>query len=77
MRLWVAYLLISDIREHAILCIRNLLEGNIESQKLVKELEAVQVVPSEVLDSHGYEHFIDESGRVQLAKVKGNDVTAK
>lgn len=62
--------MISDIREHAILCIRNLLEGNLESQKLVKELEAVQAVPSEVLDSNGYEHSIDESGRVQLAKIR-------
>ncbi|KAH8153766.1 uncharacterized protein LAJ45_01533 [Morchella importuna] len=57
------------IREHAILCIKNMLEGNPQNQKIVEELDAVQTVPSEVLDKNGYEHFIDESGRVQLRKL--------
>jgi palmitoyltransferase len=61
--------MIKDIREHAILCIRNMLEGNPQNQKIVEELDAVQTVPSEVLDKSGYEHFIDESGRVQLRKL--------
>ncbi|KAL7275318.1 hypothetical protein RUND412_001743 [Rhizina undulata] len=56
------------IREHAILCIRNLLEGNRENQTIVRELDAVQAVPSEVLDKQGYEHFIDDNGKVQLRK---------
>ncbi|KAG0124124.1 hypothetical protein HOY82DRAFT_618359 [Tuber indicum] len=65
------------IREHAILCIRNLLENNSENQKVVKELEAVQAIPDEVLDRHGYEHYIDDAGRVQLRKVKGKGFSSK
>lgn len=57
------------IREHAILCIRNMLEGNPQNQKIVEDLDAIQTVPSEVLDKNGYEHFIDENGRVQLRKL--------
>jgi len=67
----------TDIREHAILCIRNLLEGNPGNQQVVKELEAVQAIPNEVLDRHGYEHYIDDAGRVQLRKVKGKGVSSK
>ncbi|PWW72594.1 hypothetical protein C7212DRAFT_359915 [Tuber magnatum] len=65
------------IREHAILCIRNLLENNPENQKVVKALEAVQAIPNEVLDRHGYEHYIDDAGKVQLRKVKGKGVSSK
>lgn len=39
------------------------------NQKVVEELDAVRTVPSEVLDKNGYEHFIDENGRVQLRKL--------
>lgn len=56
------------IREHAIMCLRFLLEGNEENQKIVKELEAKQVVPSEVLDQRGYETFIDSKGKVGLRR---------
>lgn len=58
----------SDIREHAILCIRSLLQGNIENQKIVEELNAKDTVPSEVLDKHGYEPYIDEKGKVRLRR---------
>jgi len=34
----------------------------------VEELNATEVVPSEVLDKHGYEPFIDEKGRVRLKR---------
>ena len=44
---------------------------------MVKELEAVQAIPNEVLDRHGYEHFIDDAGRVQLKKVKGKVDSSK
>jgi palmitoyltransferase len=56
------------IREHSILCLRSLLQGNPENQKIVEELNAKEVVPSEVLDKHGYEPFIDDNGRVKLRK---------
>jgi hypothetical protein len=59
-----------DIREHAILCIRALLEGNPENQKLVEELNARETVPSEVLDKFEYEPFLDENGKVRLRKVE-------
>ncbi|KAI9794616.1 MAG: copper transport protein [Peltula sp. TS41687] len=56
------------IREHAIMCLRFLLEGNEENQQIVRELEAEQVVPSEVLDQRGYETFIDSRGKVGLRR---------
>jgi hypothetical protein len=34
----------------------------------VEELNATEAVPSEVLDKHGYEPFIDEKGRVRLKR---------
>jgi palmitoyltransferase len=45
-----------------------LLQGNKENQKIVEELNATGVVPSEILDRHGYEPFIDEKGRVKLKR---------
>jgi palmitoyltransferase len=62
------------IREHSILCLRALLQGNPENQKIVEELNTREVVPSEVLDKHGYEPFIDDKGRVKLKKT--NEVRA-
>lgn len=57
------------IREHAILCVRALLHGNIENQKVVEELEkGGGEVPEEVLEKSGFEPFIDERGRVRLRK---------
>ena len=57
-----------DIREHAIMCLRFLLEANADNQQIVRELEARQVVPSEVLDKRAYETFIDVNGRVGLRR---------
>ncbi|MCJ1299701.1 copper transport protein [Hypocenomyce scalaris] len=59
------------IREHAIMCLRFLLEGNKENQAIVEELEARKVVPDEVLDKRGYETFIDEGGKVGLRRKEG------
>ncbi|KAF2760283.1 hypothetical protein EJ05DRAFT_508837 [Pseudovirgaria hyperparasitica] len=56
------------IREHAIMCLRFLLENNPENQAIVKELEPKVVVPSEVLDDHGYESFMDMRGQVGLRR---------
>jgi len=54
------------IREHAIMCLRFLLENSPKNQQIVEGLEARKTVPSEVLDSKGYETFIDADGKVGL-----------
>lgn len=54
------------IREHAIMCLRFLLEGNRENQIIVEDLEARRTVPDEVLDKRGYETYIDNDGKVGL-----------
>lgn len=59
-----------DIREHSILCIRALLQDNMENQMIVEELNARETVPSEVLDKSGYEPYIDEKGRVRLKRTE-------
>ncbi|KAJ9656372.1 hypothetical protein H2201_008566 [Coniosporium apollinis] len=56
------------IREHAIMCLRFLLEGNRENQARVGSLEPRGVVPHEVLDQHGYETFMDARGQVGLRR---------
>lgn len=56
------------IREHAIMCLRFLLEGNKENQDVIRQLEPQGVVPSEVLDQHGYETFMDAKGQVGLRR---------
>ncbi|KAI9841890.1 MAG: copper transport protein [Thelocarpon superellum] len=66
------------IREHAIMCLRFLLEGNEANMQLVRELQPQDVVPSEVLDQGGYETFIDQAGRVGLRrKERGGGSTAQ
>ncbi len=59
------------IREHAIMCLRFLLEGNKENQKVVEDLEARKVVPDEVLDKRGYETYVGEGGKVCLRRRDG------
>lgn len=54
------------IREHAIMCLRFLLEGNKENQEIVRSLVPRKTVPDEVLDKRGYETYIDEEGKVGL-----------
>ncbi|EER41430.1 essential cytoplasmic protein Ctr86 [Histoplasma capsulatum H143] len=50
------------IKEHAVLCLKFLLEGNRENQKVIEELEAREVVSDEggVLEQKGYEAVINE-----------------
>lgn len=59
------------IREHAIMCLRFLLEGNRENQEIVRVLEPRRGVPDEVLDKRGYETYIDEKGKVGLRAKEG------
>ncbi|KAF2269621.1 hypothetical protein CC78DRAFT_550573 [Lojkania enalia] len=55
------------IREHAIMCLRFLMEGNKENQERIRALERVKV-PEEVLDQQGYETYMDNKGQVMLRK---------
>ncbi|KAI9666002.1 MAG: copper transport protein [Bathelium mastoideum] len=64
------------IREHAIMCLRFLLDSNKENQDVVRALEARGIVPSEVLDKRGYETWMDERGRVGLRRKGGESTTA-
>lgn len=59
------------IKEHAIMCLRFLLEGNKDNQDLIRELEPKGTVPNEVLDQHGYETFWDQRGQVGLRRKDG------
>ena len=59
------------IREHAIMCLRFLLEGNRENQEIVRALEPRRAVPDEVLDKRGYETYIDDKGKVGLRAKEG------
>ncbi len=59
------------IREHAIMCLRFLLEGNEANSKIVRDLKPKQTVPNEVLDQRGWETFIDSNGKVGLRRKEG------
>ncbi|KAI9878706.1 MAG: copper transport protein [Pleopsidium flavum] len=65
------------IREHAIMCLRFLLEGNRDNQNVVEQLEARKVVPDEVLDKRGYETYIGEGGKVCLRRRDGGVAMAQ
>lgn len=54
------------IREHAIMCLRFLLEGNTENQAIVRQLEPRKGIPDEMLDKRGYEAYIDDKGKAVL-----------
>ncbi|KAL9610396.1 MAG: hypothetical protein Q9167_004906 [Letrouitia subvulpina] len=59
------------IREHAIMCLRFLLEGNKENQALVKALGPKKGVPDEVADKKGSDTFTDEGGKSGLRTKDG------
>lgn len=56
------------IKEHAVMCLKFLLEGNRENQRLVEELEAREVVKDDsgVLEKNGYEAMIDQAGKLAI-----------
>ena len=64
------------IREHAIMCLRFLLEGSKENQEIVRDLEPKRPIPNEVMDKAGYETFIDDSGKVGLRRKEGTMTAA-
>lgn len=63
------------IREHAIMCLRFLLEGNTENQAIVRQLEPRKGIPDEMLDKRGYEAYIDDKGKAGL-RPKGDGSAA-
>lgn len=60
------------IKEHAVMCLKFLLEGNPENQKLIEELEARKVVEdkSGVLEKNGLEAVIDATGKLNIQQKK-------
>ena len=60
------------IKEHAVMCLKFLLEGNRENQKIVEELEAREVVKDQagILERSGYEAVIDEVGKLAIRAKK-------
>ena len=66
------------IRQHAIMCLRFLLDANKENQDVIRNLEGrgVTVVPKEVIDKRHYETFIDDRGRVSIRRKGGTDVVS-
>ena len=60
------------IKEHAVMCLKFLLEGNRDNQKLIEELEAREVVKDEsgILGKSGYEAVLDEVGKLEIIAKK-------
>lgn len=56
------------IKEHAVMCLKFLLEGNRENQKIVEELEAREVVKDEsgILERSGLEAVLDQTGKLSI-----------
>lgn len=63
------------IKEHAVMCLKFLLEGNRENQALVEGLEAREVARDnggeEVLRGFGLEARVEEGGKVRLVEREG------
>ena len=60
------------IKEHAIMCLKFLLEGNKENQRVVEELEARKVVKDGLLEKSGFEAVIDQTGKLAIRPRQGN-----
>lgn len=56
------------IKEHAVMCLKFLLEGNKENQRVVEELEAREVVKDDggILERSGFEAVIDRTGKLAI-----------
>ena len=61
------------IKEHAVMCLKFLLEGNRENQRIVEELEAREIVKDEsgVLSRSGFEAVIDQAGKLTIRPSEG------
>lgn len=79
------------IREHAIMCLRFAVEGCEENARVIRRMAASQGssitegpysgpaedVPREVLDTNGYETFMDTKGQVGLRRKEGSQPPAQ
>ncbi|KAK6507919.1 copper transport protein [Arthrobotrys musiformis] len=61
------------IQQHATLCVRNLMEGNVENQGILRELEAREVVNGEALEAAGLEAYVDKGGKVKVGPAPGGN----
>ncbi|CAF9904722.1 MAG: hypothetical protein GOMPHAMPRED_002926 [Gomphillus americanus] len=61
------------IKEHAVLCLKFLLEGDRENQRLVEELRAREIRSAPGLENLGYRAGVDEAGRVRVWHTKEGD----
>ncbi|PYH98800.1 hypothetical protein BO71DRAFT_315565 [Aspergillus ellipticus CBS 707.79] len=61
------------IKEHAVMCLKFLLEGNRENQRMVEELEAREVAKDEggLLERSGLEAVIDTAGKLAIRTKDG------
>jgi len=60
------------IKEHAVMCLKFLLEGNRENQKLIEELEAREVRDDNgMVEQRGLEAVIDKTGKLALRPREG------
>ena len=60
------------IRDHAIMCLRFATDGNAENvAELRHARNANNFIPREVLDTNGYEAFLDDRGQVSLRRKGG------
>lgn len=63
------------IKEHAVMCLKFLLEGNRENQKLIEDLEAREVRDDGgMLEQRGLEAVIDKTGKLALRPRDGQPV---
>lgn len=61
-----------DLREHAVLAIRHMLQDNDENQTLIAEMEPLQAVQTDDLSDMGLTARL-ENGKVKLSKKKSSD----
>ena len=60
------------IKEHAVMCLKFLLEGNKENQAVVEELEAQGVANEREVRDMGVEASVDADGRVKVRRMEEN-----
>ncbi|KAJ6256181.1 hypothetical protein Dda_9016 [Drechslerella dactyloides] len=60
------------IPQHATLCVRNLLEGNAENQRIVWTLEAREVMNTRDLEKAGLQAYVDKQGKVKVGAAPGS-----
>lgn len=57
-----------DLREYATLTLRNVMENNLENQKLIEELKPEEIVQTKELDEMGITPELTEDGKVRIKR---------